>query len=180
MPEFFDVMASDRSLYAALDILSRILDRFVPFRFDVTSRRPPFTVIQGLLGGVRTTFQVQSSYQATGKLLPDGDPRYLIDLRIAVGFPIGVLSLLSLAGPVFWNSNYRRGGAVLHPLWASVYGRKVLSSDRFRHHRLQANLKAITSLVRNARQHVLPPEQTGDHLLEVSRSWEVLGRMIQA
>src|SRR6185437_2462287 len=58
-PSFFHVMATDRSLYASVDILRRVLVSLMPFEFHLTSRSVPFTILQGLLGGVPVTFQVQ-------------------------------------------------------------------------------------------------------------------------
>jgi len=176
LPSFFHVMATDRSLYAALDILARLLDSFAPFEFHVTSRLPPFIIVQGLLGGVPITLHVQRG--ENGRPLPDASPAYLIDHRIAVGFPSGTLTLLSMNGPVIWNGNVNRLADPAEPLFTVIHESRALTAELLYQQRVAANLAAIDAAVRDIREHVTPPEQTPGHLLEVSCAWETLGSML--
>ena len=51
---------------------------------------------------------VRLSVQVSGKKgsgqLADGSPAYLLDLRLTMAFPTGLLTLLSVTGPVVWTS----------------------------------------------------------------------------
>jgi thiazolinyl imide reductase len=172
---FFHVTATERSLYAVLDILHRVLLSFVPFDFQVSSRFPPFTIIQGLLGGVPATFHVQCG---NNRPLADGSPAYLVDHRITAGFPSGVLTLLSMNGPVVWNANLNRATDRTEPLFAVAHEHAALSAEQLHRQRVAANLGAISALVKNMRERVTPPEQTPGYLLEVSRAWETLGGLL--
>jgi thiazolinyl imide reductase len=175
-PSFFLVTATDRSLYAALDILRRILGSFEPFQFRVTSQLPPFTVVQGLLRGVPITLHIQRL--ADGSLLADGSPRYLVDHRISTGFPSGILTLLSMNGPVVWNANLNSGSNPTQPLFTVIHESHALTAEMLHKQRIAANLVAIEALVRSMREGVRPPEQGTDYLLEVSRAWEMLGGLL--
>jgi yersiniabactin synthetase, thiazolinyl reductase component len=176
-PSFIDVWVTDRSLYATLDILRRVTRTFEGSELALHSDFPPFTVVQGTLGAVPATFQVQRSRKKGQNVLRDGDPSYLVDFRIATGFPSGVLTLLSIAGPVIWSSNYARSSGVERPMWTSIYGKPTTSSD-LHEQRVIANLDAVHCLLRSAREHVVPPEQTPRHILEVSLMWERIGTLV--
>ena len=173
-PSFFHVTATDRSLYAVLDILRRVLDSF-PFQFHATSRLPPFTVVQGLLSGVPVTFQIQG--HSGGRPFPDGSPSYLVDHHITAGFPSGILSLLSMNGPVIWNENLNCV-ALTQQLFSVVYEDRGLTAERLRHKRIAANVAAIAAMARNVREGVRPPEQTREYLLDVSHTWSTLGALL--
>jgi thiazolinyl imide reductase len=175
-PSFLHVTATDRSLYAALDILRGVLDSFAPFEFHVTSRLPPFTIVQGLLGHVPVTFHLQ--YGANGRPLADGSPAYLVDHRIAAGFPSGTLTLLSISGPVVWNGNPNRVAGPNEPLFTILQENRALTAELLYAQRVAANLAALKGVVKNMREHVIPPEQAPDRLLEVSYAWETLGDLL--
>ena len=171
---FLDVTATDRSLYAAIDILRQAVGGFGEFDFAAIGNSHPFTVLRGQLGARTAIVKVQSSTGADGLTLPDGSPEYLADLRLAVGFPAGILTLLSLAGPVVWNSNQARCAPSAQPLWSILYGEKALNLRQLHRQRIRANLHALDRLVRHAQEHVIPPEQTPEHILDVSGVWESL------
>jgi thiazolinyl imide reductase len=175
-PSFFHVAATDRSLYAAVDILRRVLGSFAPFEFHVTSRLVPFTVVQGFLKGVPITFHVQRC--ADGRLLADGSPSYLVDHRIAAGFPSGILTLLSMNGPVVWNVNLNSAANATQPLFTVVHESRALTAELLHKQKIAANLAAIEALVGSIRQGVRPLEQGPDYLLEVSRAWQTLGDLL--
>ena len=175
-PSFFQVTATDRSLYATLDILRRVLDSFEPFQFYVTSRFPPFIVIQGFLRGVPITFHIQR--YADGHLLADGSPSYLVDHRITAGFPSGILTLLSMNGPVVWNKNLNSAANPTHRLFTVAHENYALTSELLYKQRIAANLGAIEALAKNICEGIRLLDQTPDYLLDVSGAWETLGGLL--
>src|SRR5262249_4334504 len=176
-PSFFHVTATDRSLYATLDILRRALVSFAPSEFHLISRSFPFTTVQGVIGGVPVTFHLQHGADRR-ILLPDAWPDYLVDHRITVGFPSGTLTLLSMNGPVVWNANLNCLARPAEPLFTIIHESRALTAELLHQQRVAANLAAIEALKRNMRERVMPPEQTRDYLLEVSRAWETLGALL--
>ncbi len=176
-PVFFDAMMTDRSLYGSLDILKRVTKTFEPLNLSVGGQFTPFTVVQGTLGGIPATFQVQRSWSEGRLALQDGDSRYYVDYRLAVGFPQGVLTMLSMAGPVIWNSNFKYLSKMKDPRWTSILSRPVTNSDLY-NQRLSANLDAIRCLVKSAREHVIPTDQTYSHISEVSLACERISALI--
>jgi len=173
---FFLVIATDRSLYAVVDILRRVLVSSTPCQLKVTSRLPPFTTIQGRLGGIPVTFHLQSG--DSQRPLTDGSPGYLVDHRIAVGFPSGILTLLSMNGPVIWNANLNQGAPRNEAIFTVAHEDRATTMERLYEQRVCANLSAISELAQNIRDRVTPPEQTRDYLLEVSSLWENLGALL--
>jgi thiazolinyl imide reductase len=174
-PSFFHVTATDRSLYAVLDILRRVLVSLAPFQFYLTSRLQPFTVVQGLLNSVPVTFQIQRC--PNGHPFPDGSPSYLVDHRITVGFPSGILSLLSMNGPVVWNENLSCA-APRQQLFSLAYEDRSLTTELLRHKRIAANVATIAMMARSVREGVIPPEQTPEYLIDVSHTWATLGGLL--
>ena len=85
-PVFLDVMATDRSLYGALDILRRATTTFEPAEFLARDHRPPFTLVTASIGGVPTTLQIQDSGTEGRMALKDGDPRVHRGLSPCGGF----------------------------------------------------------------------------------------------
>ncbi len=175
-PSFFHVMATDRSLYATLDILRRVLASFAGSEFHMTSRVPPFIIVQGLLGGVPTTFHLQRG--ADGHPLPDASPSYLVDHRIAAGYPSGTVTLLSLSGPVVWNANPNRAIDPSEVLFTVVHQECAFSAGMLHKERIAANLAAIVAVAKSIRHRSTPPDQTPAYLLDVSRAWETLGGLL--
>lgn len=173
---FLHVMATDRSLYAAVDILRRALVSFAPSEFHVTSRLPPFTIVQGLLGGVPVAFHLQHS--ADGRRVSDGSPAYVVDHRIAAGFRSGILTLQSMSGPVVWNANQNCSVSPAEPLFRVFHAHRALTAGLLYQERTAANLAAIAALAKNMREHVTPPEQSPEYLLEVSRTWQTIGDLL--
>jgi pyochelin biosynthesis protein PchG len=173
---FFHVTATDRSLYAVVDILRRVLVSFTPCELKLTSRLPPFTTIQGLLAGIPVTFDLQSG--DSQRPLADGSPEYLVDHRIVVGFPFGILTLLSMNGPVIWNANLNQGAPRNEAIFTIAHEDCSLTIERLHEQRVCANLSAVLALTQNIRDRATPPEQTRDYLLDVSGLWENLGALL--
>jgi len=176
VPSFVDVTATDRSLYATLDILRRVLPSFVRSRFQVTSRLGQFMIIQGLLGDVPATFQIQR--RADGRALPDGSPSYLVDHRIEVGFPSGILSMLSMNGPVVWNVNLNCRKYCQEPLIAVVQEDRTLCAELLARQRISANFRAIEALAKDIRESIKPVGQEPHYLLDVSDTWLALSDLL--
>jgi thiazolinyl imide reductase len=170
---FFHVTATDRSLYAAVDILRRVLVSFTPCELNVTSRLSPFITIQGLFAGIPVTFDLQTG--DSQRALADGSPEYLVDHRIVVGFPSGILTLLSMNGPVIWNANLNQGTPRNEAIFVVAHEDRAPTMEHLHEQRVSANLRAILALAQNIRGRVTPPEQTRDYLLDVSGLWEALG-----
>lgn len=169
-PIFLDAMVTDRSTYAALDIFRRVTNTLEPCRLAARDCSSPFITIKGGVGGVPTTFQIQRSGTKGHIVLMDGDPRYIVDLRLTVGFPQGVLTMLSTAGPVVWNSNIFRSLPLNVPMWRHLYRKPETGLGLYKQ-RVRANLLAIRSLVKSVREHVIPEEQTRGHIMDVSLAW---------
>jgi thiazolinyl reductase component of yersiniabactin synthetase len=176
-PSFIDVMMTDRSSYGALDILRRSMQSFEPADLVLQGHSLPFSVVRGTLATVPVTFQVQPSNQGGEKILADGDPNYLVDHRIGIGYPEGVLTLMSVAGPVIWNSNYSRSSGRELPIWTTIYGQATTTPD-LHEQRIGANVEALRSLVKSGQDDTIPAEQDAKHLLDVSFVWQRIGVLI--
>jgi thiazolinyl imide reductase len=173
-PSFFEVTVTDRSMYAALDLLGRIRMTLRPFAFQQIGRSAPFVVVQGAVAGVSTTWHIQRNINGP---LPDGSPDYLVDHRIVAGFPSGILTLLSMNGPVVWNANLNGIKNLEQPIFTLLHEDRSLTTERLFRQRIDANLTAMDALARNIYEGVVPAEQEPRYLLEVSRAWEGLTRL---
>ena len=175
-PRFAMVTATDRSMFAAVDILAGVLGtpgqtqgrkKFVPGLTQVTQsddlRHRAFVTLGSAWNGVEVWWQIQ------GRGPGDGSAEYLVDYRVALGFPDGLLTLLSLAGPVIWNANYARFGDSGQTLFTVVQA----SAENLSEQRARANLAAIDSLYEDT-----PANQTREYLAGVAGLWEDLGRRL--
>ncbi len=170
-PRFVDVIAQERSLWAALDILSRALSGLGTVTLERAHSTGAFLTTKAQVRGARAMFQVQTPAGRPA----DGSPRYLVDLRLTVGFGRGILSLLSVAGPVIWNANLGRAGEQAGTLFESLSGRCVTWTD-LRRARREANRTALERLVSEIESGIAAPEVSREHTLEVARAWRHLGR----
>ena len=161
-PQWIDVTLQDRALYGALEIVRCATGSCEPSDFRVMPVDASFPVLEGRLGGVPAKLQIESSWMANGELLPDGSPDYLLDCRIVLGYSSGVLTLLSLSGPVLWNAN-----VLLQP------------SVEIEQQRIRANRQSLDALVGHMRGGPPPELQSADHILDVSAAWESLGRLLR-
>jgi pyochelin biosynthesis protein PchG len=180
MPAFLAIVVADRALYAALDLLRRCLGNLAAFREFTTETAGPFCMLRGSLSGVPTGFLIQDSRRFRRRLLHDADAAYLADLRICMFSFDGTLTLASVAGPVLWNANYARQGMHAGLLWKVMPQTGAMKATKLRRLRIEANRRAIGALVRSIRDGTTPPEQSAEHLLEVSRAWETLGRLLRS
>lgn len=176
-PAFVGAVTTDRSLYGVLDILRRAFGSFDPFSLALVDRSGPFALVTGTLGGVPTTLQIQRSATADG-VLPDGDPAYLVDHRITVGFATGVIALASIAGPVIWNRNCNLPSHPDAPMWTAIHD-PCVSLLELQRQRTRANLEAIQCLVECSRTGTVPASQSRSHLLEVCSVWSTLGQYLR-
>jgi thiazolinyl imide reductase len=172
---FLDVMVSDRVLYAGLDIVARATGHHRLDEPEVTSRLSSMVMVQATLAGAPARFWVQTGGSGD-QVLEDGSSDYLLDCRVVAVFGSGVLTLLSLTGPVVWNRN---GGTIQKPdeeMWSSLL--EAVIAAQLREQRDQANLAAIKQLVTDISEGIVPPAQRPDYLLGISTAWEQLGRLL--
>ena len=173
-PEFLEVMATERSLYGALDILLAAAGSRQPLRVHVLSRQTKFVLLEGNLGRVAVRLSVQASQKGRGRLI-DGSPDYLVDQRLTAAFPAGLLTLSSMAGPVLWNRTPSQAEDE-EPLWSVVCSRATRTLAELGEHRTRANVAALNAI----RQSILglgtPGTQHPQHILRVSKTWELIGR----
>jgi thiazolinyl imide reductase len=162
-PAFLEILATERSLYAALDVLFQSVGQAAPF--EIISARPgdPFESVEATLAGMPLLLRLQCTRENP---IPDGDAAYLVDYRISAGFRSGLLSLLSMGGPVSWTANY----ACVQPATASDI-KKQASPEELRVQRRDANLAAIEQTLNNS----APPEQQAEYLCAVSSAWHRVG-----
>lgn len=176
-PEFIEVMATERSLYGALDILASALGKPRSPRVQVLSRGAGFVLLEGSKGRlpVRLTVQV-SGKKGTGRWA-DGSPAYLVDMRLTMAFPSGLLTLLSVAGPVVWTSTPAQTLGNREPLSTISHHRKQTLAD-LGEQRIQANVEALNSIRNAILGHGSPETQQPGHFLQVSKAWEHIGRQL--
>jgi thiazolinyl imide reductase len=158
-PAFLEVLATERSLYAALDILFQSVGPAGPL--EIISGKPgrPFAIIEGMLAGIPLLLRLQFARE---KPIRDGDAAYLVDYRITAGFRSGLLSLLSMGGPVSWTANY------VCFQTAPWLDNEQASPAELRVQRRDANLAAIEQMMSNS----APPEQRPEYLRAVSSAWK--------
>jgi thiazolinyl imide reductase len=170
-PRFLDVLTTDRSLYATLDILRHAAGALQPEGFDGIEGRP-FDTRRGTLAGIPATVRIQPSRTADGRVLADGAPDYLVDCRITVWLGDGALSLLSVAGPVVFNPAFRPDRQSADPCW-TIAAAPGTFGDLLRQ-QIRSNLDALDGLREHAGGGPAPPAQERGHLLDVSDAWERL------
>jgi len=163
--------ATDRSLFAALDILAGVLGP--PAAIDIQGARKDglFTAAGFAWNDVPVSLEMQNRGPA------DGSEEYRLDYRIALGFADGIVTLLSLAGPVIWNANYARFGASGQSLWSMAHA-GAESATELRAQRARANLAAVEDLRECAAGVSTPAHQSPEYLLGVARLWQALGDLL--
>ena len=173
-PAFVNVMATDRSLYATTDLLRHLMPDFPAFHMESRSAIPQFTILNGSFGSTGTSFQIQGSLSADGTIRPDGGAGYLVDCRVEVATSAGMLTLMSINGPVVWNANYGGAKPANSALWKLVGSRTPANAHQLYSQRVRANLDAMDALALHRKGKPAPDNQTPEHILAVSRLWEDL------
>jgi thiazolinyl imide reductase len=173
-PQFVEVVATERSLYGALDILMAATGSLQPLRVRVVSRRTKFVLLEGAMGKLPARVSVQVSGAKGRGRLPDGSPGYLLDERLTVAFPAGLLTLLSVAGPVLWNSTPAHVQNQ-KPLWTMLCGQATQTVAELADQRIQANVEALNSIRQSILGRGTPETQQLQHILQVSKAWESIG-----
>jgi len=176
-PEVIEVVATERSLYGALDILMSAVGGVEPLRVDALSHRSKFVLLEGTLGKVPLRVSVQVSDKKDSGRLADGSPGYLLDQRLTVMFPAGLLTLLSMAGPVVWNSTPSNVFVNDTPLWTVLCDQAHTPAD-LREQRISANIEALNFIRRSILGHRTTETQQPQHILQVSEAWESIGRQL--
>ncbi len=179
-PVFLQALATERSLYGLLDIVKISLGSVDPCRMRVLHREKKFCLLGGTLGRLPSHLLVQVSGTKGARHLPDGSPAYLFDHRVAVGFPSGVLTLMSMSGPVVWNRAPARTMGARDSLWTSLYDQGTRTEDDLREQRIEANIAALESIRKAILCGQTDDAQRPTHILEVSRAWESIGRRLYA
>ena len=177
-PEFVELMATERSLYGALDIMVAAVGGVPPLRVRVLSRRTKFVQLEGTLGRTPVRLSVQVSGKGRTSRLADGSPAYLLDLRLTVAFPTGMLTLLSIAGPVVWNKTLAHVPANDSPLWTVTGDHDTQTAAELGEQRTQANVEALNSIRNSILGRGTPETQQAKHILQVSKAWEAVGRQL--
>jgi thiazolinyl imide reductase len=176
---FLSVMASDRALWGALDILRSAAATLEPFEVSQSQEIGPFSLIHGTLGRIPTTWQIQTSLAPNGEALMDGSVEYLVDLRLVAGFSGGILSLLSVAGPVVWSPN-PASVTQASPMWSLLPDSGQATTAELGKQRVAANRRALDRLAHQMSTGAQPSRARPRHLMEVSRAWQQLGRSLRA
>lgn len=176
-PELVEIMTTERALYATLDILMCGVGAAHTLQVRVQSRRPRFVFLEGRLGRIPLWIAVQVSGKG-GRRLADGSPAYLLDQRLTVVYPTGVLTLLATAGPVFWNRNPAQMLDSKEPLWRVFSGPDSQTAADLREQRVWANVEALNSIRKSILGNSTPEAQQPQHVLQVSKAWESIGRLL--
>ena len=178
VPEFGEIITTERALYATLDILMSAVGSQQPLRARVLSRNTKFVLLEGRMGTIPLCLSVQVSRKQGKGQLADGSPEYLLDQRLTLAFSTGVLTLLSTAGPVVWNRNPAQVLSSEEPLWTVFFGQEPQTAADLRDQRIQANVGALNSIRRSILGHRPPELQQPQHILAVSKAWELIGRQL--
>jgi thiazolinyl imide reductase len=176
-----ELLVTDRALYASLDTLRQAFRSLEPFACAASpsGEGDPFDTVRGTCRGIPLVVRVQRSRRPNGRLLSDGSSEYLVDCRISAWFGDGVLTLLSVAGPVIWNAGYRRQVQGGDPAWLSLGATSTSATfGDLMKQQTRANLQAIEALSTHAAGGPQPDVQDLSHLLEVSRIWERIGHVL--
>src|SRR5271166_1476995 len=177
-PELVEVLATERSLYGALDILMSAVAGQQPLRVRALSHRLKFVLLEGTLGKTPLRVSVQVSGKKGSSRLADGSSDYLLDQRLTVMFSNGLLTLLSMAGPVAWNSTPTHALGNDSPLWTVLCDQASHSVADLRKQRIRANIEALNSIRRAILGHGKPETQQPRHILRVSEAWESIGQQL--
>jgi thiazolinyl imide reductase len=176
-PEFVEVMATERSLYGALDILASAVGKLPLPRVRVLSRRTSFVLLEGTMGKLPIRMTVQVSGKKWSGQLADGSPAYLLDLRFTTAFPSGLLTLLSVGGPVVWTRPLAQVLGKREPL-STICHHKKQTLVELGEQRIQANVEALNAIRNAIRGRGAPETQRPEHILQVSTAWEHIGRQL--
>lgn len=177
-PIFLRILATDRSLWGNLDIAGRAFGGWPPFRAERITQLGSFAVVTGWAGPVPAVLQIQLS-RASDQMPADGSPAYVADICVSLGFPSGILTLSSIAGPVLWNANYARARSAGRLLWEAVEAEPLLTAEELYRERILANLHAIERLIRRVVSGVVPFEQRAEYLLGLSAAWDQISAALR-
>jgi yersiniabactin synthetase, thiazolinyl reductase component len=176
-PQHIEVLATERSLHGALDILISAVGGRQSLWVRALSRRSKFVLLEGTLGKIPLHVSVQVSGKKGSGRLADGSPGYMLDQRLTVMFPAGLLTQLSMTGPVVWNGTPALILGNNTPLWTVLCDQAYTVAD-LREQRISANIEALNSIRRSILGHGTPETQRPQHILRVSEAWESIGRQL--
>lgn len=177
-PVFADAVCAVPMSYVLLDVLAGALRGLRPFACAapplpdpvaaLSTAPPPLRCVQAVAGGVPLTLRVQNQLHEA-----DPESHMHIPVRITLGFPTGVLTLVDLHGPVLWAARPDTRGAggpgtgPLGPAEAPGFGEaaRTLWPDGVR--------RSVAALREDVRTGA-DPMRAGRHHLAVASAWQQL------
>lgn len=173
-PLFVSAMSNPRALYSCVDLLARALGTLQPLeiRSAVLAEGLPLVPLQGTAAGVPFLLQCHRLVSA----VDDGSAAWTSH-HVVIGFPEGHLMLGDNAGPVLWVAApppiHQLGPAALaSPAWSPLsLGPPPTFGEHFYGVRERANRLALARWADQIHTGRAYPEQSPEHLLEVSRVW---------
>jgi NAD-dependent oxidoreductase involved in siderophore biosynthesis len=129
--------------------------------------RPLFTLLQGTLGGIPTTVQCQNYASRE-----DDASATQVSHQVMIGFPEGNLLLGEASGPVLWFAAGLATTIWTQPAWTNLSSALPPTTEVFQMQRDNANRLAVQRIVSQIETGVVPPMQSREYLLDVSRAWQ--------
>jgi NAD-dependent oxidoreductase involved in siderophore biosynthesis len=182
-------MSNPRALFSCLDLLARSLGSLLPLEIRSAAAEPSFPLLSplvplhGTAAGVPFLLQCHRLVSAED----DGSAAWTSH-HVVLGYPEGHLILGDNAGPVVWvaapPSVHQLGPATLAiPAWSPMAPSPPPTfGEHFFGVRERANRLALARWADQIRTGRIYPEQSADHLLEVSRAWraalDLLGPLV--
>ena len=177
---FVHLLVNPRTLYSALEIVGRCLGSLHMESFDALPPRAEsfFAVSQAIGSGVPLTIQ----FQRASSEIDDGSSNW-VSHNITAGFAEATLSMAEAQGPVLWMPSPPSVAQLqaTPELWSRALWRVLASppptfGEYVNGGRDRANRIALARFAREVTTRTTEPEQSDEHLLGVSASWEaVLG-----
>ncbi len=93
-------------------------------------------------------------------------------------FPDGVLTLLSTTGPVVWNRTPSHGLENRMPLFTLICDGETRTVAELGEQRMRANVEALNAMRKSIMGLGVPAIQEPQHILQVSKAWESIGRKL--
>jgi thiazolinyl imide reductase len=178
-PVFLRLLATDRSLWGALDIAARALGGSPAFHPEGVSKLGSFALVTGFAGDTPVVLQIQLS-RGGGDIPADGSPAYVADVHVSLGFRSGILTLSSIVGPVLWNANYAHAQRTGVLLWEPLEADPLITAAGLYRLRTLANVRALEALLRHASGGPVAPSQRGEYLVSLGRVWEQVAGLLSS
>lgn len=177
-PLFVSAMSNPRALYSCVDLLAHALGGLQPLEIRTTipsGALPSLIPLQGTAAGIPFLLQCHRLVSA----VDDGTAAWTSHHAV-IGFPEGHLLLGDNAGPAVWVATpppiHQLGPASLAaPAWSLLPPSPPPSfGEHFFGVRERANRLALARWADQIRTGRTCPEESPEHLLEVSRVWRAI------